>query len=893
MSAVVRLYALAVRLLPPDMRGDREDVARAFAALWDDEASGRGRLRLALRGFGALPGVLMMEWLEFLGVRRAPGRAAGGPDGQGKGRKHGRGGMGFWRSLRYALRTLRKAPAFALTAILLVAVGVGSVTTIFTMVDHVLLRPLPYPHADRLVTLDNGAFSGPYYRALEAMHTVRPWEASTTGPVNLVGEGDPLRLRQAYVSRGFFSLFGARAQRGRLLDDGDFRSPDVVIIGAAAWRSIWGSDPTVVGRTLDLDDTPVTVVGILDDGFSPPEALVGRKVDLWRPLDWSNPALQRHTTILLSVAGRLAPGATFASAQAEADAVSTRMASVHENYQKRDGTPELHAVEPLSDATVREARTPLHLLMGAVGLLLLVACANVALLFLARGLGRVREMAVRRAMGAGTPALTAQLMVESLVVGILGGMAGTGLAWLGIRAFVAMGPQALPRQASVTMDPQILAFAVGVSVLTSLIFGLLPALRAVRGDPADELRGAGRTATGARGIAWLRTGLVTAEIALSLVLVAGAGLLLRSFLAVRAVDPGFSVAGVWTIPLNLRDPGTPERYREIMDGILRKVDQVPGVESASYSLTAPLQYTGGALCCWMNALKVPGRKPDRSLNPFVNPVTEKYFATLDEHMVAGRMWSHVEAVGDPVPVVVNETLARTLAGSPDAAVGKTYGFPDFNDIIVSGVSPDDRHYGLDKGTIPALYVPAERLDWAPRMGAIIVKLASSATASAASSLRKAVWAAQPGVPVPTVRPLRASMEQSLGERRFDSVISGVFATMALLLAAGGLYGTLLYVAGQRRRELGIRLALGASRTRLEAGMVRSGLFLGLVGITLGLGGAWATNRLLQSRVWGVGSGDPVALAGAAVVLLLTALLASWLPARRAGRVDPVETLRVE
>jgi putative ABC transport system permease protein len=879
----VRLYGAAASLLPPDMQRNRDEMVRTFAALWREPRRRGAGILFCVHSLYALLIVLAAEWLEYLGARRAPGRTR---------QDAPRGGMGFWKSLRYALRTLRKTPTFALTSILLVAVGVGSVTTIFTLVDHVLLRPLPYPDAERLVTLSRGAFQGPYYRELQTMHTVVHWEASQEGPVNLVGVGDPLRLRQARVSRGFFDLFGAHAQRGRLLDADDYRTADAVVLGAGAWHRIWGSDPSVVGQTIELNGAPVTVVGIVQDGFSPPEALVGDQVDIWRPLDWSSRALSDNTSYTLNVAARLAPGVTLEAAQAEADAVSARMASVHRNYRNRDGTPELHAVQPLADATVRGVGALLRLLLGAVGLLLLVACANVGHLFLARGLGRTREMAVRRAMGASTLGLTTQLLGESLVVAMLGGLAGAALAWVGIRAFVAMNPQALPRQASVAMDPRVLGFAIALSVLTSLVFGLVPALRAVRGDPADELRGAGRTATSGRGASWLRSGLVVAEMALSLVLTAGAGLLLRSFLAVRAVDPGFSVAGVWTVPLNLRDPGTPERYREIMDGILEEVRKVPGVKSAAYALTAPLQWAGGTRCCMMDAIQIPGRKPDRSLNPYIHPVTETYFTTLGERIVAGQVWSRTEAVADPVPVIVNETLARSLAGSAGKAVGVTFDV-DGVGMVITGVSRDDRHFGLDQVTGPALYMPMERVPFAPGMANVMVKIDPAVASSAPRMLREAVWAAQPGVPVPVVRSLRSSLDRSTAGRRFESVLSGVFATMALLLAAGGLYGTLLYVTGQRRREMGIRLALGASNARVQASMLRSGLTLGLVGITLGLAGAWSSNRFLQSRIWGVGSEDPWALGGAAALLFLTAVLASWLPARRAGRVDPLRTLRVE
>ena len=889
-GVAARLYRAALRLLPPDTRPDREDMARAFEGLWRD-AGGRGaRVAVAVRSFGRLPAVAVVEWLEYVGARRAPGRT-----------NTGRGGvMGFWRNVRFALRTLRRAPLFAVTSILLVAVGIGAVTTIFTLVDHVLLRPLPYPDADRLAYIDEGSHTGPLFRAVEGFANAEVWAAASGSEVNLVGVGDPQRLEQARVNLGFFDVFGMRASLGRLLVDEDFRAADAVVLDHGAWRRIWGADPGVVGRTIDLDGEPVVVVGVASPDFSPPEALVGGQVDLWRPIDWSLELLGGYDYHVLQLAARLAPGATLEALQEELDAVVARFALESENYRQRDSTePRDIPVLSLSEVTVRGARTGLGLLMGAVALLLLVACANVAHLFLARGLARTREMAVRRAMGAGTGSLTAQLLIESLVVGLMGGALGAALAWAGVSAFVALNPSALPRQSAVSIDPRVLAFAVAVSALTSLVFGLVPALRSVRTELADELRGAARTATTGRGVTLLRNAMVSGEVALSLVLVAGAALLAKSFLTVRGQDPGFEVENVWTVPLTVTEVTTPEQYVTLMDGILESVRRVPGVRSAAYGLTMPLERTRGT-CCWSTSLSTEGATGE-PVQVMRHPVTDAYFETLGIERLAGRMWNEAEARAETPPVVISATLAGALFGSPTDAIGRVLISPRSGQAVgeVVGVVADTRHYGLDRDRARDrragndLYQPMESLPFAIDVATVAAKVEPAAGTGMPRALREAVWAAAPRLPVPTVSTIEEWRERSVASRRFESLVFGVFGLVALLLAAGGLYGTLLYVAGQRRQELGIRLALGASRGRLERQVVVSGVAMGAIGVVLGLAGAVASGKLLESRIWGVEPGDPATLAGAAALLLATTVLASWAPARRAGRVDPVETLRVE
>jgi hypothetical protein len=362
---------------------------------------------------------------------------------------------------------------------------------------------------------------------------------------------------------------------------------------------------------------------------------------------------------------------------------------------------------------------------------------------------------------------------------------------------------------------------------------------------------------------------------------------------VQSQDPGFEAAGLWTVPLNLTEADTPEKFVQTMEAIRRQAASVPGVEVAAYGLTMPMDRTGGSRCCWGSGLKVAGRaEDDRALGGMFHPVSVEYFDLLGLEPLAGRTWEAGEVRASPTPLVLNDSMAIEVAGTPAAAVGLAVGYQDKQAIIV-GVVPSERHYGLDQTMGKAVYLPVEQVPFGLPIASLGVRASAAAAAVLPRALREAVWAAAPSLPVSTVRPLTETIRRSTAGRRFESVIFGAFAAVALLLAAAGLYGTLLYVAGQRKRELGIRLALGASRASIEGRVLRGGVVLGIAGVATGLFGAWLSNRYLESRIWGVATHDPVALAGAAALLLLTAILASWLPARRAGRVDPLEMLRIE
>lgn len=811
--------------------------------------------------------------------------------------------MSSWRANFWlALRTLRKAPAFTVTTVILLSLGIGSVTTMFTVADHVFLRALPYPDQERLFLVDNGSHSGPVWRELQGLNSVDLWGAAYPRTANLVGEGDPLRVTAAAVSRDFFKLFGAKPAVGRLLTEEDFAAGDVVVLSHGIWKRVFGSDPNIVGRTIRSDDrdqrAPYQVVGVLGEDFVAPEGLaaVGSEPDLWHPIDWSDEGFQRASMWVLDVMGRRAPGATLDDVNSELGVAAEALAKAWpEDRVERDGEPVALPALSLLEGTTRRVRPGLGLLIGAVSLLLLVACMNVAHLFLARGLGRVREMAVRRALGAGTGSLLQQLLVESLVLGAVSCVFGSALAALGLRAFLSLNPRAIPWTTSVSLDLRTLLFAVGVSVVTVLLFGLIPALRSMGHDLTGDLKGTSRGTTSGRRMARMRSGLVVAEVALSLVLVAQAGLLLRSFIKVQALDPGIQVAGLWTVPLTPSGLDSPEAYVQTMNEVEESLATIPGVRKAAYSFTLPLEMTGTGRCCWMSGTVRVDGEVRTDVRQFLQPVTETFFETLGVPLVAGRVWSQGEAQADPWPTVLSENNAVELFGSAERALNQVFevGGDDPSRLLVVGVAQDTRFFGLDQDFERFAFIPMERLAFPISMAHMAVRVDRDPPAGFSRTLREAVWAAAPAMPVPTVRPMAEWLERSTAGRRFDGALFASFGALALILAAAGLYGTLLYAVGQRRRELGVRMALGAARARVQKQVVSQGLVLAVLGCVVGLAVSWGAGRFMESRLFGLDSTDPTTLVGAVVVLLGAAVLASWLPARRASRVDPMEVLREE
>jgi predicted permease len=847
-------------------------MAAALEDQLDDAPSSWKRAGVLLRAFGRLPAVLALEWLEAV--------------------LHGTRPCGvFGQDLRFAARSLRKSPVFAVVSVSLIGLGVGAVTAVFTIFDQVLLRPLPYPAQDRLTYLTNGSHNGATLRGMDGIEAFDLWVAARNEQVNFTrNAAEPLRLTSVDVTPSFFTMFGARPALGRILVEGDLTARSVAVLTHSAWVSVWGSDPGVVGSTIQLNAEPVTVVGVLDASFVVPERLVPRDVQVFRPMNWEDPLLADPGYHAHGIAARLAPAVRLSDAQAQMDRLA---ASLFEQDLLATRRPVTWPLVPLRDGTVDDARGGLALLLGSVGLLLIVACANVALLFMARGISRVREMSVRRALGAGTRVLVGQLVTESLLVGLLGGLFGVGLAALSLAGFRSWIGD-LPRADAIVLDARVLLFTVALSAATALLFGLIPALRSLGEDVSARLRESGRTVTEGRAVRWARSGLIVGEVGVSLVLVTLAGLLLRSFLEVTSRDPGLDAEDVWVVPLNLPSVSTSDEYRQRLDRVLTALESLPAVQTATYGMEMPFEFVGGNNCCWAQrtaTIDVVDARPSDGLLTYLHPVSEDFFVTLGTDLVAGTGWRAVEEEVDELPVVLGESLALGHFGSVDAAVGQELQF-NRGRVRVVGVAEPTAHYGLDQTSPGAMYLPVGAIPFAPDRATFAIK-ARAAGPDLVQSIRAAIWSVEPALPVPVVERLQVWIDDSSGVRRLGSALSSVFGAIALLLAAGGLYGTLLYAATQQRRELGIRIALGAGRGRIQGEVLRRGLGLTVVGLAIGLASASYLGRLLESFLWNVSPTDPMSLASASVVLIAAAALASWLPAYRASRTDPLEVLRAD
>ena len=802
------------------------------------------------------------------------------------------------QTFRHTLRGLARTPAFTAVVLLTLALGIGANAAIFSVVNGVLLQPLPFPEPDRLVDL---RFQEPYWSVSEPefkdfRRDLRPLEqlaAYTDYDANLEGDQEPVRIRGARVSDGFFQVLGVAPLMGRTYAPDEERSAQVptpvIVISETVWRTTFGADPGILTREVRLNGVPRRVIGVMPAEFTFPDAGTG----VWLPLRLNYDSLWTRNNHYLLLVGRLRPGATADQANLEANLLTRRWpGDFPETYGP--GKAIIAEVKPMMERVLASSRPYLVTLLAAVGFVLLIACANVANLLLVRGEARRRELGIRTALGATGSRLVVQQLTESGVLAIVGGGLGLLVAWGGVRVLLSLAPATLPRLEQVKLDGTVLLFTLAVSLGTGLLFGLLPALRASRGDASSALRDGARSSS--RGGSRMRRGLVMGEVALAVVMLSGAGLLVRSLRSLQQTDIGFDDSKILTARVSLPPLNYDSDAKAIakIGEIEERVRALPGVVSVGTMGWTPVV---GGFGTW--SISIDGTEaPQIAGAPNADPlqVTPGYFEALGVRMVRGRAFTDQDREDAPPVAIVNEAMAKALWPGQDP-VGHTlrmYGNPGMPWVPVVGVSRDILSKGVGKTTPPTMIFPYAQAGKSayivPRQVTLAVKTTGNPEALG-PAVSRIVHQLDPGAPVSEVRSMEAVMGTALASRRFTTVLLGWFAALALLLAGVGIYGVIAYGVSQRTYEIGLRQALGADRGSVLGLIVSEGLRLTGVGLLLGLAGTLAAGQLIRSMLVNVKATDPLTLASVALVLAAVAALASWVPARRAMAVSPTEALR--
>ena len=800
------------------------------------------------------------------------------------------------QDLRYAIRTLRSSPGFALIALATLALGIGANTAIFSVVRTVLLDPLPFTAADRIVRVwqsnptigvDQASFSEPDFidiaretRLAESMGGF--WFADGLSSVDLSGEGEPERLSVALVTPGFFETLRPHPVVGRVLsaDEHVPGSGRAAVISYTLWQRRFAGDPGVVGRTIRLNQEPFNVVGVMAPGFTYPAAQV---IDAWIPLSFFGPddigrARDSH---FLSVIARLKPGVDAERFRQEVGGISARLA---QQFPENQGWTAAR-VGSIRESIVGEVQRPLLVLVATVAMVLLVACVNVASLLLARASVRQRELAVRAALGAGRGRIVRQLLTESLVLALAGGALGVALAWVAVRALVASGAAELPGAARMHIDGVVLAFTVGVSIVSGLLFGAMPALRAAGPVLEGTLRAGSRGSVGGGGQR-LRGGLVVAEVALAVILVVGATLATKSFARLLAIDPGFHPENALVVQLSIPEKyDGSERAPLYYQSVLDAVRGVRGVVAAGAAKDLPTRGAGEMLRADQLGIVPPGAS-DATIQ--LHHVSGDFFRAMGIPLRGGREFQASDRRGAPVVLIVNDALVRRYWPG-ESAVGKVLhvgGDP----IQIVGVVGDVRQRGPGEPVEPMVYIHALQ-NLRSRMN-IVIRTAGSPLV-VAGAVRQAIHALEPEQTITSVTTLEDVLGGAVARPRLLAWLLGVFGVVGLLLGALGIYGLLAFAVAQRRQEIGVRVALGAPPGRVLRLVVGQGLLLAIAGLAIGIVGARVLAQQLQGVLFGIAPSDVATFVEVVVVLLGAALLASWLPARRALRIDPVTALRYD
>lgn len=803
------------------------------------------------------------------------------------------------QDLRFGIRMLRKNPGFTLVAVITMALGIGANTALFSVVNGVLLKSLPFKEPDRLLFAfeTNAKLPNPtipvstldYRDWKEQNHVFDSMGARKPFAVSLTGIEQPEKIQGERVTADYFSTLGVDPILGRTFSEDEVKpgAAKVTLLSYGLWQRRFGAGANIVGQTVQLNGAPTTVVGIMPNDYRP-------NIELWLPLAISYAGADRDLKELV-VVGRLAPGVSRQQAQVEMTTIAGRLAEQYPEFNTGWGVSLL----PMHDAIVQNVRPALLILFGAVGFVLLIACSNVANLLLARAAAREREIAIRLAMGAGRLRLMRQILTESVLVSVIGGGLGVLIAMWGTQALISLNPQGIPRANEIGVDPKVLVFALVASVVSGILFGVVPAVQTSRQNLNDVLKEAGKSLMGnARGRR-VRSALVVVEVALALVLMTGAGLLIKGFSKLQSVDPGFNHQSVLAFQLSLPDASYPRPPQQaaFVKGVLERFAALPGVTSASAISQAPLAGGGPSYIFWAEGRPLP--TPSEAPVASSRVISSNYFQTLNIPLIAGRVFTEADIKDAPAVAIVNENFAKSMWPGEDP-IGKrmTIGVPlagekpDWSTVV--GVVGNVKHTALngesgmqvDESVYQAEFQSAARnMTYLLRTSVDPVSLTASA--------RTSVVSIDSNVPMSNVKTMDRIVYDSVSPFRFNMFLLVLFAGVALVLTIVGVYGVMNYAVTQRTREIGIRMALGADPGQVRGLILRQGMTLSAIGLGIGLAASVGVMRLLSSLLYGVSATDPVTFAAVALLLAVVASVACYLPARRATKVDPLVALRYE
>jgi predicted permease len=802
------------------------------------------------------------------------------------------------QDLRYGMRMLLKNPGFTIVAVIALALGIGANTAIFSVVNTVLLRPLPYKNPERLVMVweENSKQGFPrdtpaaanYIDWRDQNHVFEAMAAMTEISFNLTGAGEPERIDGQRVSASLFRLLGVDPQLGRafLPEEDQQGANQVVILSHGLWQRRFGSDPAIIGRTINLDGQSFTVVGVMPRNFQFPS----RTDQLWVPIAFSAKEAGERGNHYLEVIARMKPGVSLQQAQAEMTTIATRLQQQYPQTNTSIGA----VITPLHEHVVGNIKSALLILLGAVAFVLLIACANVANLLLARAAVRQKEIALRLALGASRPRMTRQFLTESVLLSAFGGGVGLLLAIVALDVLKRFIPPNISQAQAITIDAKVLVFTILVSIATGLLFGLAPAAQMANSDLNDTLKETGRdSAAGAHGNR-IRGFLIISEVAVSFLLLIGAGLLINSFIRLRHVDPGFRSENLLTMKIVLPETRYPDKQRRSLfyDELLRRVETLPGVASAAVATNLPLTSSGNSV-----GIAIEGRAdpaPDRVPIVITRVVSSGYFKTMTIPLLEGRVFTEGDKADSPPAVVISETTARRFWPGENALgkhikVGRSTSRQPW--LTVVGVVKDVRQFELIIEPQPQMYLPYRQADFFEPRSMII--RTNFDPLSLAGTVRQTVWEIDKDQPVSDISSMEEIVSDSVARQRFSMLLLGIFAGLALVLAAVGIYGVMSYSVAQRTREIGIRMALGAQRSDVLKMTVGHGFRLVLTGVAIGLAAAFVLTRVMSTLLFGVSPTDPLTFITISIVLVSVAVLASYVPARRATRVDPMFALRYQ